>query len=124
MRIIILGNKGGVGKSTISLLLAKRLCELGKTVLFVDRDQIGYASWLVGIKKKGLVASVVDGEEGNYFVQRRLGEGNLQILKFYGDGPRLRGDVRLITSDSKLRRIFDEKYQEILSLGHDFIILR
>ena len=123
MRIIILGNKGGVGKSTISLLLAKRLCELGKTVLFVDRDQIGYASWLLGIKKKGLVASVVDGEEGNYFVQRRLGEGNLQILKFYGDGPRLRGDVRLITSDSKLRRIFDEKYQEILSLGHDFIIL-
>ncbi|ABP94694.1 MULTISPECIES: ParA family protein [Metallosphaera] len=123
MRIIILGSKGGVGKSTISLLLAKRLCELGKTVLFVDRDQIGYASWLVGIRSKGLVASVVDGEEGDYFVQRKLGKGNLQVLKFYGDGPRLKEDVKLIISDPKLRTTFNEKYQEVISLGHDFIVL-
>lgn len=79
MRIIILGNKGGVGKSTVGLLLAKRLCELGKTVLLVDRDQIGYASWLVGIKRKGLIASVVDGEEGDYFVEKRMG---VETFKF------------------------------------------
>ncbi|MCG3109773.1 Iron-sulfur cluster carrier protein [Metallosphaera sp. J1] len=123
MRIIILGNKGGVGKSTVGLLLAKRLCELGKTVLLVDRDQIGYASWLVGIKRKGLIASVVDREEGDYFVEKRIGSGNLQVLKFYGDGPRLREDVRLIISDPKLKRAFSQRYQEVLSLGHDFIIL-
>ncbi|PVU77575.1 hypothetical protein DDW13_00500, partial [Acidianus hospitalis] len=62
-RISVLGVKGGVGKSTISLNLGRFLAKNSKKVLLVDRDVLGFASYLTGIRGKGLLAKVVDGEE-------------------------------------------------------------
>ena len=62
MRIVVLGAKGGVGKSMITLLLVRFLLSLGKKIIVVDRDMTGYISWLAGIKGKGLMASIIDNE--------------------------------------------------------------
>ncbi len=53
-RITILGIKGGVGKSTVALTLGKALAISSKSVLIVDRDLIGYSSYILGIRGKGI----------------------------------------------------------------------
>ncbi|AWR99208.1 AAA family ATPase [Metallosphaera hakonensis JCM 8857 = DSM 7519] len=123
LRVVILGVKGGVGKSTIGLLLAKELCERGKRVLFVDRDQMGYASWIAGIKGKGLIASIVDEQRSDYFTEIGVGKGRLTVLKFYGDGFRLKKDLEVINLDQRRRELFARLYGEVLRLGHDVVIL-
>ncbi|WP_252896754.1 ParA family protein [Metallosphaera hakonensis] len=50
MRISIRSSKGGVGKSTIAISLAKALAMKGYDVLLMDRDVVGYASYLAGIQ--------------------------------------------------------------------------
>ncbi|AWR99016.1 P-loop NTPase [Metallosphaera hakonensis] len=121
MRIVVLGAKGGVGKSIVTLLLIRTFLERGKKILLVDRDMTGYISWLAGIRGKGLVASIVDNETGNYFTTLNIGKGILRVVKFYGDGPRLISDSQLFSREdigSQIR----EKYDEIISLPHDHVI--
>ncbi|MEW9491219.1 MAG: AAA family ATPase [Candidatus Aramenus sulfurataquae] len=55
----IISAKGGVGKSTISLLLGKALAELGDDVLITDRDPLAYVSNVFGVKGQGTIQSVV-----------------------------------------------------------------
>ncbi|WP_404802720.1 P-loop NTPase [Metallosphaera sedula] len=52
--------KGGVGKSTISILLSIELNRLGKRLILVDMDLSGYTSFLAGIREPGI-----------FFVHRR-----------------------------------------------------
>ncbi|MFP3261037.1 MAG: P-loop NTPase, partial [Sulfolobus sp.] len=49
-RISVLGVKGGVGKSTIALSLSLLLAKSSKNVLLIDRDILGYASSVSGIR--------------------------------------------------------------------------
>ncbi|MEL9970248.1 MAG: P-loop NTPase, partial [Metallosphaera sp.] len=46
MRLSILSSKGGVGKSTLAISLSKELARRRTDVLLIDRDLIGYASYL------------------------------------------------------------------------------
>jgi ATPases involved in chromosome partitioning len=72
LRISVLSIKGGAGKSTIALTTALELTEIGRNVLLIDRDLLGYSSQLAGIRGKGLLASVVEGGNGgNYIVKKR-----------------------------------------------------
>ncbi|MEM0175382.1 MAG: AAA family ATPase [Metallosphaera sp.] len=121
MRMVILGAKGGIGKSTIGLLIAKILLSLGMKILIIDRDMTGYISWLAGIKGKGLLASVIDNEESQYFTKINVRKGTLYVLKFYGDGPRLTKDVHLFSRQDIAKRV-KEKYEEVLSTPHDHVI--
>ncbi|MCG3109676.1 Iron-sulfur cluster carrier protein [Metallosphaera sp. J1] len=121
MRIVVLGAKGGVGKSMVALLLVRFLLSLGKRILVVDRDMTGYISWLAGIRGKGLMASVIDNEEHNYLKTFNVDKGILHVLKFYGDGPRLVNDVRQFSREDIANEV-KERYREVLSLPHDHII--
>ncbi|WP_188848705.1 nucleotide-binding protein, partial [Sulfodiicoccus acidiphilus] len=47
MRFSVVGVKGGVGKSTLSVALAKLFARSGRRVLLVDRDLIGWSSHLL-----------------------------------------------------------------------------
>lgn len=90
MRIPVLSVKGGIGKSIISVLLAKELALKGERVILLDRDQIGFSSSLAGLEEKGLLAAIVDGEKSQFTARLKMGKGEITIIKFYGDGPRLK----------------------------------
>jgi ATPases involved in chromosome partitioning len=49
----VLSIKGGVGKSTIALTTALELTEIGRNVLLIDGDLLGYSSQLAGIEGRG-----------------------------------------------------------------------
>ena len=87
LRISVLSIKGGAGKSTIALTTALELTEMGRNVLLIDRDLLGYSSQLAGIRGKGLLASVVEGGNGgNYIVKKRRftwsRSGNRKVSRF------------------------------------------
>ena len=87
MRIAFHGYKGGVGKSTIALMLAKALAEEGKRVLFIDRDVMSYASQLAGIKDEGLLVQIGLGKSPeNFYKVINLGKGQLKIIKMFSLG--------------------------------------
>jgi len=84
MRIAFHGYKGGVGKSTTSLMLAKALAEEGKRVLFIDRDIMSYVSQLAGIKDEGLLIQIGLGKSPeNFYKVINLGKGQLKIVKMF-----------------------------------------
>ena len=87
MRIVFHGYKGGVGKSTLSLMLAKALAEEGKNVLFIDRDALSYASELAGIKDEGLMIQIALGKTPeNFFKAINIGKGQLKVVKLFSPG--------------------------------------
>jgi len=87
MRITFHGYKGGVGKSTLALMLAKALAERGKKVLFIDRDVMTYASQLAGIKDEGLFVQIALGKTPeNFYKTIKLGNGQLKIVKMFSLG--------------------------------------
>lgn len=52
--ISVVNNKGGVSKTTISLMLGKEIMSKGKSVLFIDLDeQMNLTYALIGKKEKG-----------------------------------------------------------------------
>jgi len=124
LRISVLSIKGGAGKSTIALTTALELTEMGRNVLLIDRDLLGYSSQLAGIRGKGLLASVVEGGNGGNYISEIKRGGTLTILKFYGDGLRFRKDIEAIHERLELRRELRLKYTRILSRKKfDYVIV-
>jgi len=115
-RITILGIKGGVGKSTTALSLGKALAMNSKNVLLVDRDLIGYSSYIMGIRDKGILAKVVDDEDnfGNSYKEIAINEGTLGVIKLFGDGDRFQDDIDKIHKNKYLMEQFSLLYKRFL----------
>jgi CO dehydrogenase nickel-insertion accessory protein CooC1 len=120
MRIIVLGAKGGVGKSTIALLLSKEFVLEGKKVLLIDRDPLSWTSNLVGIKDPGLVYKIVNREEIKGSFKTVLNK--LTVLKFFGDYGRFYYDIEKL-EDSSIRQRLEEAYFSILRNTFDVYIV-
>ena len=58
--ICFANQKGGVGKTTCALNIAACIARSGKRVLIIDCDPQGNATSGIGIKKRGITASVYD----------------------------------------------------------------
>ena len=125
-RLSVLGAKGGVGKSTIALSLSLLLAKSSKNVLLIDRDIFGYASSVSGIRGKGLLSKVIDGETDywNSVSRLNLGEGSLTVLKLYGDGERFYDDIKLLHSNYEKRKLLSQVYKNFLTSQHyDYFVV-
>lgn len=98
--VMLTAVKGGVGVSTLALMLAKALAEQGNNVTLVDMDVAGYISSIANIRVKGLLAQSVDGEKLEAGYAGKI--GGIYVVKFLGDGMRFFDDVE------KLRRNPDQ----------------
>ncbi|MCG3108322.1 Iron-sulfur cluster carrier protein [Metallosphaera sp. J1] len=124
MRIPVLSVKGGIGKSIISFLLSRELALRGEKVILLDRDQIGFSSSLAGLEEKGLLASVVDGEKCQCISHLKIGKGEVNVIKLYGDGPRLKRDLDALIKYPELGEEYSSRYASILkTTNHSHIII-
>ncbi|MEM4130701.1 MAG: P-loop NTPase [Metallosphaera sp.] len=124
LRISIQSAKGGVGKSTISMNLSLALAEIGKKVILLDRDSIGFSSKLSGIEKPGLLSSVVDGIDFKAMSVLRYKKGLIKVIKLTGDGPRFKDDLSALKESDELQRKFVSTYRSIItSSPHDYFII-
>jgi chromosome partitioning protein len=98
--VMLTAVKGGVGVSTLALMLAKALAEQVNSVTLVDMDVAGYISSIANIRVKGLLAQSVDGEKLEAGYAGKI--GRIHVVKFLGDGMRFFDDVE------KLRRNPDQ----------------
>ena len=125
-RINVLGVKGGVGKSTIALGLSLLLAKSSKNVLFIEKDIVGSVSSVAGIRGKGLLAKVIDGETkyGNSVARINFGKGSLTVLKLYGDGERYYNDIQLLRSNNEKRTLLSRVYKNFLTSQHyDYFVI-
>jgi MinD-like ATPase involved in chromosome partitioning or flagellar assembly len=119
-RINVLGVKGGVGKSTIALGLSLLLAKSSRNVLLIDKDIVGTVSSIAGIRGKGLLSKVIDGETDywNSVAKFDFGEGSLTVLKLYGDGERFYNDNQLLRSNNERRTLLSRVYKNFLTSQH------
>lgn len=121
LRITVHGYKGGIGKSTVSLILAKALAISGKRVIFVDRDLFPYSSSVAGIEADGLLVQLMKGEEPKGFYRDfTFGKGKLKVIKLYS--PELRFTIHKVTEEIESK--FVDFYANLLdSEDFDYIII-
>ncbi len=120
MRLSVTSIKGGVGKSTVSILLSLELNRLKRGVALIDMDLSGYTSFLAGFDRPGLFSSISDGlDHREYFRD----EERIRIIKLAGDGPRLKLDAEKMFKDKSLLKKFQDAYLEVLSFPHEYTIL-
>ncbi|BFH73834.1 ParA family protein [Sulfurisphaera javensis] len=121
MRIAFHGFKGGIGKSTLSLMFAKALAEEGKKVLFIDRDLMSWASELAKINEDGLLIQIGLGKEPkNFSKEIKIGSGSVEVVKLFSTGIKF---YKVLYEFNKEKE-FKEIYKEFLrSKVFDYIIL-
>ncbi|MCG2909494.1 MAG: hypothetical protein L7G92_02765 [Stygiolobus sp.] len=107
---------------SLSLLLAK----ISKNVLLIDKDIVGTVSLIAGIRGKGLLSKVIDGETDywNSVSKINLGEGSLTVLKLYGDGERFYNDIKLLHFNYEKRTLLSQVYKNFLTSQHyDYFVV-
>ena len=121
MRAVMLtAVKGGVGVSTLALMLAKALAERGSNVTLVDMDVAGYISSIANIRVNGLLAQSVDGEKPAAGYAGRI--GRIQVVKFLGDGMRFFDDVeKLRHNPDQLTKLVAE--YTAVSSDSDYVVI-
>ncbi|MEM4373055.1 MAG: P-loop NTPase, partial [Metallosphaera sp.] len=62
--IEVTGVKGGAGRSTISALLALSMAKKGTDVILLDLDPLGWSSYLMEVRREGLLPSILSSNTG------------------------------------------------------------
>ncbi len=84
MNIKIVSNEGGVGKSTLALMIAKSLALKSKKVALLDMDLLGYPSWIIGIKGDGIASKLLEKEDYRDAIKEtKIGNGSITTLKLF-----------------------------------------
>ncbi|BBD73824.1 hypothetical protein HS1genome_2213 [Sulfodiicoccus acidiphilus] len=125
MRILLGGIKGGVGKTTLTLLLGRSLARRGRKVLIVDRDLIGWASKVLGVTNdEGLLNSVLEGRTDGYYASTHIGKGKLGVVRFYPVSHTFKTSVDFVLRKPELMEAVSKAYGELLlDEGYDLFIV-
>ncbi len=84
MGIKITSDEGGVGKSTLALMLAKLLALKSKKVALFDMDLLGYPSWILGIKDDGILNKLKRKENYSRAIKEiKIGNGLIIGIKLF-----------------------------------------
>lgn len=80
MRIVILNQKGGVGKSTTVVTLAEALALQGRETMVVDLDPQGHCALLLGREQEPGIFNLLIGDYGPKDVIRSTGRPRLSLI--------------------------------------------
>lgn len=106
MKIAIVNQKGGVGKTTTAINLATALAAAGKTVLLVDIDPQGNASTGLGIDRRSRDCSVYDVLIGQASLAEAILPTQVPGLSIVASTAALSGaEVELVGLDRRMHRL-------------------
>jgi len=84
MNVKIVSNEGGVGKSTLALMIAKSLALKSKKVALLDMDLLGYSSWIIGVKGDGIISMLSKNNDYKGAIKEiEIGKGSITTLKLF-----------------------------------------
>jgi len=118
VKIAILNQKGGVGKTTTTVNLGAYLAKAGKQVLIVDLDPQGNATSGLGIDKQSLNETMYDALFSHEAAPHILKETSVANLDILPANANLAGaEVQLVSSlqrELQLRLMLDQFSQDIV----------
>lgn len=120
VRIAILNQKGGVGKTTSAVNLGSYLAKAGKRVLLVDLDPQGNATSGLGIDKQSLNETMYDALFSHQKAPHILKESSISGLDVLPANANLAGaEVQLVSSlqrELHLKQMLDQ-------FNHDIVLI-
>ena len=118
----IANQKGGVGKTTVSVNLAAGLAQVGQRVLMIDLDPQGNATTSSGVNKRELALSVYDVLLGEASVAQAVAKPEAVGYHVLGANRELAGaEVELVQLDQREKRL--KQALAVVDADYDFVLI-
>lgn len=118
----IANQKGGVGKTTVSVNLAAGLAQVGQRVLMIDLDPQGNATTSSGVNKRELALSVYDVLLGEASVAQAVAKPEAVGYHVLGANRELAGaEVELVQLDQREKRL--KQALAAVDADYDFVLI-
>lgn len=113
IHINILSHKGGVGKSTIALALARALTELHYNVLLIDADYNHSLSNIIGIPNS--ITHYITQQKNSFSKDIKIDDHILRATRAYIDPPTFINDITNcdVECEERFNEVFDKLLKDI-----------